>query len=79
MKTHNQYYQDIDINSTALSSLPEDDVPDELIAIVNQMDNVILDVENDDYVPVYDDDEHMDMHELWSYVTYGFECTELKL
>ena len=40
---------------TAHTELPEDDVPDELLAVVNQTEDAeILDEENDDYVPEYE-------------------------
>lgn len=58
LKSHNRYYYNIDISDARLASLPEDDVPDELLAVVNQMENPeILDQENDDYVPAYGDEQ----------------------
>ena len=54
-----KYYGDIEISTQRLEDLPEDDVPDEINAIVRQTENVaVLDEENDGYVP-RDDNEGM--------------------
>ena len=54
-----KYYGDIEICTQRLEDLPEDDVPDEINAIVRQTENVaVLDEENDGYVP-QDDNEGM--------------------
>ena len=54
-----KYYGDIEISTQRLEDLPEDDVPDEINAIVRQIENVaVLDEENDGYVP-QDDNEGM--------------------
>ena len=47
-----KYYGDVEINTERLEDLPEDDVPDEINAIVRQTENVaVLDEETDGYVP----------------------------
>lgn len=46
------HYGDIEISEDRLSSVPEDDVPAELLAgVLHEEDEDILDVENDNYVP----------------------------
>lgn len=56
LKTNNQkYYGDITISNDALNRLPDDDVPDEIISIMRQLDDVsILDAEGAGYVRVDD-------------------------
>ena len=47
-----KYYGDIDISLTCIDSLPEDDVPEELISIIRQSDDTAsINEENDGYVP----------------------------
>jgi len=52
LKTNNQkYYGDITISTDALKQLPDDDVPDEILSIVRQSDDIgILDQEGAGYV-----------------------------
>jgi len=52
LKVNNpKYYGDITISTDALQRLPDDDVPDELLSIVRQSDDVeILDQEGAGYV-----------------------------
>lgn len=47
-----KYYGDIEINAERLSHLPEDDVPEEIHALVQQTEDIgVLDEESDGYVP----------------------------
>ena len=52
LKTNNtKYYGDITINTDALDQLPDDDIPDEILSIVRQSDDVgLLDQEGAGYV-----------------------------
>ena len=52
LKTNNKkYYGDITISTEALKSLPDDDVPDEILSIVRQSSDIgILDQEGAGYV-----------------------------
>ena len=40
LNAHNPYYKDIDIDFEALNSLPEDDVPEDILGIVRQSEDV---------------------------------------
>ena len=53
MKDHNpKYYRNIEIRPTHINTLPEDDVPEEITAIIQQSEDVaVLEEENDGYVP----------------------------
>jgi hypothetical protein len=53
LKHHNpKYYSNVNIDEDALASLPEDDVPMELISIIrHESDKSHLDAEDDNYVP----------------------------
>lgn len=79
LKSHNRYYYDIDISNDRLASLPEDDVPDELLAVVNQTEHPeILDQENDDYVPTYADERPTGTgmyFKCWIAVGYVLTCS----
>ena len=47
-----KYYGNIEINAEHLSHLPEDDVPEEIHALVRQTEDIgVLDEESDGYVP----------------------------
>lgn len=75
LKAHNRYYNDVNVSDEALSALPEDDVPEELLSVVNQTDNVeILEHENDDYVPVYDADNNATSELQTYFVTLLLTC-----
>jgi len=51
-KNNPKYYGDIDISPTRIDSLPEDDIPEELISIIRQSDDTVsINEENDGYVP----------------------------
>jgi len=52
LKANNpKYYGDITISATALNNLPDDDVPDEILSIIRQSDDIgILDQEGAGYV-----------------------------
>ncbi|KAI6098566.1 hypothetical protein F5141DRAFT_1066907 [Pisolithus sp. B1] len=57
------YYRDIEISSACIESLPEDDIPPEVTAIIRQSEDVrIIDQESDGYVPL-DNDEVDAEHE----------------
>ena len=58
LKVNNpKYYRDIEISPTRINSLPEDDVPEEITAIIRQSEDLgVLEEENDSYVPP-DDNE----------------------
>ena len=58
LKVNNpKYYHDIEISPTHINSLPEDDVPKEITAIIRQSEDLgVLEEENDSYVPP-DDNE----------------------
>ena len=52
-KNNRKYYGDIDIDPERLRSLPDDEVPKEILGIVQQMeDSGLIDQESDSYVPV---------------------------
>jgi len=53
LKVNNtKYYQDIKKSPTRIQTLPEDDVPEEITAIICQSEDVgVLEEENDSYVP----------------------------
>lgn len=53
LKTNNRkYYGDIDIDPERLGSLPDDDVPMEILGIVRQTEDIgLVDQESDSYVP----------------------------
>ncbi|KIM57496.1 hypothetical protein SCLCIDRAFT_10447 [Scleroderma citrinum Foug A] len=53
MKDHNpKYYRNIEIRPTRINTLPEDDMPEEITAIIQQSEDVgVLEEENDGYVP----------------------------
>ena len=52
-----KYYGDIEINAERLSHLPEDDVPEEIHALVRQTEDIgVLDEESDGYVPNNDNE-----------------------
>jgi len=54
-ENNSKYYGDIDISPTRIDSLPEDDVPEELISIIRESDDTAsIDEENDAYVPEED-------------------------
>lgn len=57
LKTNNpKYYGDIEIDDGRLQQLPEDDVPDEILASARQEEDAeIIQVENDTYVPLDED------------------------
>lgn len=47
-----KYYGDIEISDLLLQQLPEDDIPDQLKAMIHMTDNEkIVDKENESYVP----------------------------
>ena len=51
-----KYYGNIQIDLTRIASLPEDDVPIEVLGAIRQStDTGLVDQENDAYVPVGDD------------------------
>ena len=51
-----KYYGDVEISDLILQQLPEDDIPDQLKAVIRTTDNEkIVDEENDGYVPVEED------------------------
>jgi len=58
LKVNNtKYYRDIEISPTRIQTLPDDDVPEEITAIIRQSEDVgVLEEENDSYVP-QDDNE----------------------
>lgn len=48
-----KYYCSIEISPTQIDTLPEDDVPEEITAIIQQSEDVgVLEEENDSYVPL---------------------------
>lgn len=50
-----QYFRDIEINAERLSRLPEDDVPEEIMATVRQSDETnVIEEEADGYTPLED-------------------------
>lgn len=59
LKEHNpKYYGDVEIDEERLQSLPEDDVPDEILATVRQDDQVgTTEKESAGYIPRYDDED----------------------
>lgn len=59
LKTNNRkYYGDIDIDPERLGSLPDDDVPMEILGIVRQTEDIgLIDQESDSYVPADDSAE----------------------
>lgn len=58
LKANNpKYYGEVQISPERIALLPEDDIPDEVLAVVRQSEDVgIVDQESDGYVPL-DDDE----------------------
>lgn len=59
-----KYYGDIQVDEQRLASLPEDDVPIEVEAIVRQnMDDGLVDQESEGYVPE-DDDDNADLSDI---------------
>ena len=51
-KNHQKYYGDIDIDPEHLGSLTDDEVPNEILGIVWQMEDIgLIDQESDSYVP----------------------------
>lgn len=52
LQTHNRYYANIHIDHDRLEALPEDNIPDDILATMRQeTDTAIIDIENDTYVP----------------------------
>jgi len=58
LKVNNlKYYRDIEISPTRINTLPEDDVPEEITAIIRQSEDLgVLEEEDDSYMPP-DDNE----------------------
>lgn len=57
LKTNNRLYQDIEISIERLNLLPEDGVPDEIIAVArHEEDDDIAMKERESYVPDGDED-----------------------
>jgi hypothetical protein len=51
-KNNPKYYGDIDIDPECLGSLPDDEVPKEILGIVRQTEDIgLIDQESDSYVP----------------------------
>jgi hypothetical protein len=64
LKEHNPYYSDITIDDSCLESLPEDDVPEEILHVVRQeQDELNIARENDTYIP--EDTEDIESGESW--------------
>ena len=54
-KNSQKYYGDIDIDPECLGSLPDDEVPNEILGIVQQTEDIgLVDQESDSYVPADD-------------------------
>ena len=53
LKANNpKYYGDMEVSASELAQLPVDDVPDQIMAIIRQTEDVgVIDKENDSYVP----------------------------
>jgi hypothetical protein len=53
LKENNQkYYGNIDINQDRLRSLPDDEVPNEILGIIRQTEDIgLVDQESDGYIP----------------------------
>ena len=50
---NSKYYSDIEISTSCLQNLPEDDVPEEFFGLVRQSTETgIIDQESDGYIPV---------------------------
>lgn len=48
-----KYYRNIEISPTWIDTLPEDNVPEEITAIIQQLEDVgVLEEENNSYVPL---------------------------
>ena len=55
-QNNTKYYGNIEISEVTLRQLPEDDIPDQLKAVIRTTDNEkIVDEENDGYVPIEED------------------------
>ena len=51
LKNNNSIYADIKIDQCRLSELPEDDIPDELLAVIRQEeDETLADKERESYI-----------------------------
>ncbi|THH11046.1 hypothetical protein EW146_g8175 [Bondarzewia mesenterica] len=66
LKKHNtKYYGDIEIDECRLDALPEDDVPNELLATIRQSEDVgVLDEETSGYVPREDEENVIDQYNV---------------
>ena len=53
LKANNpKYYRDVEVSASELAQLPVDDVPNQIMAIIRQTEDVgVINEENDSYVP----------------------------
>jgi len=67
-----KYYRNIQISSSRIGALPENDVPEEITALIRQSEDIgVLDEENDTYVPLDDDEGWPSTDSMQLYTHHG--------
>jgi len=67
-----KYYRNIQISSSRIGDLPENDVPEEIMALIRQSEDIgVLDEENDTYVPLDDDEGWPFTDTMWLHTHRG--------